>query len=382
MADERRRAILAAVAESNARLGTLTEHVCFKYGSQDVKGGAGGCLRTIVFPPHTGEALTYVRYMAIELDDFAGMYMRNRGEIIGGLDGGEASALHSLVGGQADSARLVRDIRGELGDGRGLTLGELGSSVSPARLEQILLYALLVAEFQWRLAGGSLGDGLARREWEGILDVPKPRSIDQAYDLRDALARGFPDIDMGRHLRACSIMHERREGMMMLRKILDGSLVEFERDPSCKTIRLTWASCMLKYMVMDLAEFALWHETLGLETRTGFALNRKMYVDIYDRYFAGNSEGEGAGVARLVRDERGVLTSVLNDTEADIFMSQIRPVFARAYAMPNGPHYSPDLAGISQRLEQARARADAGGAGLGAGEAADAIAGVFGQTAW
>ena len=379
MTDERSLTLRAVVAESSARLKTLVDHVYYKYVSQGLSMDADAGMGTLVLPPSTSEILMYVRYITIELGDFAEMYMRNRDEMEAGLDGRGLCALHSLVEGQEGSAGLVSGIRGGLGGDAGMTLEELGSRVNPDQLEQLLLYARLVVEFQGRLTGGSMGDGgLTRQEWGQILDVPKPRSVNQAHALKDELARDSPYVDMGSHLRACSIMYERWEGMRTLSEMLDDCLAKFEKDPGFDVLKLTWASYMLKYMVIDLAEFAQRHRTLGLETRAGFARNLERYMAIYSKYFAGEAGREGEGAARLVRDESGLLTMVLNDVEeAEIFMDQIRQGFARAYSIPGSPVYAPDLAGVNQKFEQAQARADGGGQGTGA--AADGIAAVFGQ---
>ena len=381
MTDERSLTLRAVVAESSARLKTLVDHVYYKYVSQGLSMDADAGMGTLVLPPSTSEILMYVRYITIELGDFAEMYMRNRDWVEAELDGRGLCALYSLVEGQAGTAGLVSGIRDGLGGDSGMTLRELGSMVNPDQLEQLLLYARLVVEFQGRLTGGSMGEGgFTRQEWSQILDVPKPRPIDQAQALKDELARNFPGIDMGQHLRACSIMYERWEGMRTLREMLEDCLVKFEAGSSFNTLTLTWASYMLKYMIMDIAEFAQRHKTLGLETRAGFAQNLERYRAIYGKYFAGNARGEAEGAARLVRGERGLLTMVLNDVEeAEIFIDQIRAGFASAYSMPNRPLYSPDLVGVNERFEQARARAGAGGGGAGA--ASDGIASVFGQAA-
>ncbi|RNJ72058.1 MAG: hypothetical protein EB824_06345, partial [Thaumarchaeota archaeon S15] len=343
------------VAESSARLKTLVDHVYYKYVSQGLSMDADAGMGTLVLPPSTSEILMYVRYITIELGDFAEMYMRNRDWVEAELDGRGLCALYSLVEGQAGTAGLVSGIRDGLGGDSGMTLRELGSMVNPDQLEQLLLYARLVVEFQGRLTGGSMGEGgFTRQEWSQILDVPKPRPIDQAQALKDELARNFPGIDMGQHLRACSIMYERWEGMRTLREMLEDCLVKFEAGSSFNTLTLTWASYMLKYMIMDIAEFAQRHKTLGLETRAGFAQNLERYRAIYGKYFAGNARGEAEGAARLVRGERGLLTMVLNDVEeAEIFIDQIRAGFASAYSMPNRPLYSPDLVGVNERFEQA-----------------------------
>lgn len=373
----------AVIAESSARLKTLVDHVYFKYAGQGMKMDARAGMGTLVLPPSTGEVLTYVRYLATELDDFAGTYARHRGEIEGALGGGDLRALHSLVGDQAATAGLVRDIRAALGDDTGLTLGELGSRVSPDQLEHILLHTRLVIESQDRLTGENMGEGgLTRREWSKILDVPKPRSIDQACALRDERARGFPGLDMKRHLRACSIMYERWDGMRKLCEMLDDCLAKFEKDLNFPTLRLTWASYMIKYVVMDLADFGRQHGTLGLDGREGFAQNRERYEAIYGEYFAEKAGREGLGAARLVRDEPGILTTVLDDAEeAGFFIDLIRSEFARAYKIPSKPWYDPDLAGINRKFDRICARAAAGGAGPGEGEALVGIAAVFGRPA-
>lgn len=379
MTFDRRSPPHVVIAESSARLRTLIDPMFSRYASQGNRPDARGGLGTLVLPPSTGEVLRCVRYLAVELDDFAGMCARNFPEIAGGLGEGRLCALHAIIGDQADTARLVRDLRAALADAPGLTLEELGSRVSPDQLERILLYARLVIEFQDRLTGGSMGEGgFTREEWRKILDVSVPRSPDQANATRRECAEGVAAPDMGRHLRACSIMYERWEGMQMVDKMLDDCVIKFNADPNFKTLTLTWASYMIKYLVMDLVDFARQHATLGMGSLAGFAQNCKKYEAAYGKYFMEEGGREGKGAARLVRDELALLTMARNDViGGGNFIDHIRKEFARAYSIPDSPRYDPNLAGISQKFE--RARAGAGDAGLGTEAAMDGIAGVFGR---
>lgn len=372
-------ALYAAIAESSVRLRGLIDHVYYRYIKQGMSMDAGGRIGTLVLPPSTGTVLMYVRYLAIELGDFARLYMRNHAEITSGLGGGELGALRCLMEGQEDAAGRIRNLRAGVGDGSGLLLREVASRVSPGQLEQMLLYARLVIEFQGRIAGGDAGrGGFTAPEWRSILAGSRPRSFDQACNLRDGYGKVRLPAGASQHLREYSLMYERWEGMQMLRDMLNDCIGKFEKEASFKTERLTWTSYMVKYLVIDLANFTSQYEKLDLEPSAGFARRRKTYALIYSRHLAVDGGCEEAGVAHVVRNFPGLMGMALDDVEeAGFFVDRIRAELARVYAPPDSPLYSPNLADINQKFEQARARAGACVAGPGPGAAAGDIARVF-----
>jgi len=382
MTDGHRPAFYAVIGESSVRLRTLIDHVYYRYNSQGLSMDAGGGTGTLVLPPSTGTVLMYVRYLAMELDDFARLYMRNRDRIASSLGDRELCALHSLLRGQKGTAGLIRELRGDIGDGSGLLLKEIASRVGSEQLEKILLYAMLVVEFQGRLTdSGVERGGFTAPEWRSILASPRPRSFGQAYDLRDEYGQRHRHSGVIQHLRAYSLMYERWEGMQMVREMLDDCIGKFEKEPGFKTEKLTWTSYMIKYMVVDLANFTVQYETLGEEEPAGFAKHGGTYASICNKYLAGGGGHGEDGVARMIRDTPGLLAMAIDDVEeAGFFLDRVRGEFARAYSMPSSPLYSPDLGGVSREFGRIRDEAGAAGAGRGT-EPEGGIAGVFGQPA-
>lgn len=383
MMSEQRPAFYAVMAEGNVRLKTILDHVHYKYISQGLCMGPGAGIGTLVLPPSTGEVLTYVRYLVAELDDFARLYRRNQGEAAARLPAEDLRRLYSLVGSQRDAAGLVGGIRRDIASDLGLTLGDLAAKVSPSGLDQILLYARLVAALQDGLAeGGMTGWEVSAHEWESLLLAARPRSGEGNRRLHERYRESQFRVDAGRNLRTYALMHEAHQGMEIWRKMLIGCIKRFRDGDADGPRALTMASYALKYMIVDMDRFIGLYGGLGLEFRPDFLQRAGAYGAICERRFAAHRGREELSTVGLVREEPGLLACVRDDIwEAGVFLDRVHRAFVHRYSPPASPAYSPDLEGIDRDYGMVRAAAlgrRRGGPGNGAGrEVAADIAGAL-----
>lgn len=383
MMSDPRPAFYPVMAEGSVRLKTLLDHVHYRYVSQGLRMEPGAGTGTLVLPPSTGEALTYVRYIVAELDDFARLYGRNHAAMSARLPAEDLYRLYSLVGGQRDAAQFVGELRRDIASEQGLTLGELAARVSPPRLDQLLLYARLVVALQDGLWEGSLaGWEVSASEWGGILSH-RPRSAESNRRLAGTYASTPFRIDGERNLRAYSLMRETHQGMAIWSKAVTDYATRFRNGDENDARMLTMASYALKHMIVDMARFAALYGSLGLDFRPDFMRGEGMYGAICGRYFAGHLGREELSTVGLVREEPGLLARVRDDIlEAGMFLDRVHGTFAHRYSPPSAPVYGPDLERINRDYEGVRAAAlgrhhEPPGDGAGA-EIAAATAGALG----
>ncbi|MDD9808881.1 MAG: hypothetical protein OXU25_03475 [Thaumarchaeota archaeon] len=359
MMSEPRPAFYSVMAEGSIRLKTLLDHVHFKYASQGLRMEPGTGIGTLVLPPSTGEALTYVRYLVAELDDFARLCGRNHAEMSARLPAADLYRLYSLVGGQRDAARFVRGLRRDIASGQGLTLADLAARVSSPRLDQLLLYARLVAALQDGLGeGGMVGWEVTASEWDGMLSSHRLRSGEDSERLVGLYAGTQFRIDGGRSLRAYALMHEAHRGMEIWRKMVMDRADRLPHGDENDAKMLTMASYTLKYMVVDMARFARIYGTLGLEFRPDFMQRAEAYGAICGRHFAAHPGREELSTVGLLREEPGLLACACDDIwEAGVLLNRVHGTFAHRYLPPSSPLYGPDLERINRDYEAARASA-------------------------
>ncbi len=350
--------VLARVVESTWRLKSLIDQLYYWYMNQGLHTGSQGVTGMLCFPPSAEEVLRYVRYFVIELQNFAGLFGRNFGTIISAQEHPDPQKLCTILEGQRDTIRFVRELGSDLGTGSAIMLTKVGSRMDSKKLEDILIYARLVVKFQDDIIErrkNKSNAGISIGQWSEILAQLNPRTASDAYRLSAEYNKISVSLDVKAHNGTYGNMYSICNGMDMLLDILKHSIKEFQDDPINKVTTLTIAAYTIRYMIIDLRNFAELCDKLGLKTSQGFSSRYEMYLDLQNRWFAHEDVGACPSIRQLLCDNPTLVTHVYDDIdEAKAIMNSMQGKFAHSDIVPDNPIDSPNFADIDKRLALAQ----------------------------
>ncbi len=349
--------VTARIAESSWRLKALIDQVYYWYMNQGLRMDSQGGTGTLYFPPSTEEVLRYVRYFVLELQDFVGLYERNFDTIMSRQLYPDPQKLYTILEGQHDTARFVRDLGRDLGTGSAIALDDMASRVNTKRFEDILIYTRLVIEFQDEIIKSDKGSPIEMSVdlWDKILAQLSPRTDSDASELTMRYRDMSVLIDVEPHIGTYSNMYRLCKGMMMLQDMLNRSIVEFKNNPMGKVMPLTVAGYMIKYMIIDLRNFLELCNKLELSPSIGFSSRYETYRELQDQWSANIDAKEGSSMRRLLYERPTIISYICDDIdEARLIMSRIDGEFMGKCAIPDSPVYEPNFAAIDTRLNSAR----------------------------
>ena len=351
-------AVLARTVESTWRLKTLVDQLYYWYMSQGVRMGSQGGIGALCFPPSAEEVQRYVRYFVLELQDFAGLFERNFDTIMSAQKHPDPQKLCTILEGQQDTIRFVREMGRDLGTGSAITLGEMASRVDSQKLENILIYARLVVEFQGDIIArrkGRSNAGINMEQWNEILARLNPRTASDADRLSAEYNKMPISIDAKAHKDIYGKMYGLYKGMDMLLDILKRSIKEFEDDPIGGVTTVTMAAYTIRYMIIDLHNFAELCNKLGLSTISGLSSRYEMYRDLQNQWFAHDNIEGCPSTRQLLCEKPTLITHICGDVEeAKAVMNSMQGKFAHSDIMPSNPTYSPNFADIDKKLALAQ----------------------------
>jgi len=327
--------VYTAVYESNVRVRYWLDKIDLGHGGPAKSRPSAAAPGLEPVAPNTVVA---ARYLALEIDDFWGLYDANCG-LVGGMDIDDPEGVYAAMRRQGGTRKAIREMRERFGARAGWTFEEASARIDGVGLERLVLYAHLVLMFQdavYRTIPGRYSKNRlhAVRQLQVCAELGPPttgeeREAGEAYNALSVAFSGEKTQD--RYV----AMHESALCMLSMYASFVDAVKGHERDALEGYLGFSVEVYSVKYMMLELANFVEQYAGMGVALARGkiaftprFLGRRKIYQEFRDGY-AGHRRADGIGGLReMVEKTPGLISDMLYDiVEAGALASRLAREF-------------------------------------------------------